>query len=56
MQYNEEYSRTTLDLPKSLLIRAKHCCLDAKMTLKDVLTKLLIKWVAEQEKKGGKER
>lgn len=50
MQYNEEYTSVTFLTPKSLKIRVKKCCLDAETTLKDVITRLLIKWVAEQEK------
>ena len=50
MQYNEEYTKTTFELPVSLVDRVKIQCIKSHVTMKNVITKLLIKWVAEQEK------
>lgn len=51
MQYNEEYKAVTFHAPKSLMKRVKKICLDQEVYLKDTITRLLIKWVAEQERR-----
>ena len=49
-QFDEEYKAVTFHAPKALMKRVKKMCLDQEVYLKDVITRLLIKWVAEQEK------
>ena len=51
MYYNEPHKSITFLCPISLIKRVKIQCLKQGATLKDTITKLLIKWVAEQE--GG---
>ena len=50
MQYNEPYTKTTIEIPKALLKRVKRRCLENDTTIKDVITRLLIRWVAKEEK------
>lgn len=51
MQYNEEYKNTTISIPKALITRVKVLTIEQGTTIKDVITKLLIRWVAEQERR-----
>ena len=49
MKPNE--TRTTIDIDRILLKRAKKCCLEAETTLKNVWTALLKRWVAQEERR-----
>jgi len=55
MHFNEPHKNITFQCPESLRDKAKIQCVKQKTTLREVLTKLLIKWVAEQERREGNE-